>query len=548
MALSLSPGQRGAYKFAVSRPQAALYCEQRTGKTYITLAILRKEAGAPIDLKTGRGNDFCGILISLLSNRESTWKDKLAELLPWLNVSSNWEEFKRMPNPRLYVMHYEGLRRDIKRLVRYRKINWACIDESHKMGRRGSKQSRAIRRLAWVPRKILLTGTPMEKSPAHLWAQFDFLVPGLLHDRWDDFEGEYFEWREIENRQRPGTEAWRKRFLAQRILRSKAKFRAEKLHQLIERISPYCYRLEKEDVGIERARIERVDVPLKGRQLQCYKQLERRSLVDLGGGKRVVCQFPAVTIMKKRQVASGFVYDDEEELHYLGDAKLDKLKQLVNEMSKPVVIFTAFVPDLKRIHQILRSEGYDGEVVWGKTNKKTRPDIWRTFQRAAFDYLVCQIRVGGAGNDLWKANNAIVHSMNHSFIDWDQMISRLDVMGKKKKSRIVVLCGKETIDEELYDLIIKKRLTGTEVLQQLKRKEKPMAKTETKAKRTPPAPETPKFGVPELATALGIEPASVRVALRKSSLKRAGRSWGWDTQKEFDAAVKELKRAEKAAT
>jgi len=72
-------------------------------------------------------------------------------------------------------------------------------------------------------------------------------------------------------------------------------------------------------------------------------------------------------------------------------------------------------------------------------------------------------------------------------------------------------------------------------------------KTDTKTKRTPPAPETHKYGVAELAAALGIQPSSVRLALRKSSLKRTGRSWGWDTQKEFDAAVKELKQTEKKA-
>ena len=76
-----------------------------------------------------------------------------------------------------------------------------------------------------------------------------------------------------------------------------------------------------------------------------------------------------------------------------------------------------------------------------------------------------------------------------------------------------------------------------------------MAKAKTKApKEQAPAEgaEKPKYGVPELSEALGIVPASVRVKLRKSDLVKTGRSWGWDTKKEFDEAVKALKGMEAA--
>lgn len=60
-------------------------------------------------------------------------------------------------------------------------------------------------------------------------------------------------------------------------------------------------------------------------------------------------------------------------------------------------------------------------------------------------------------------------------------------------------------------------------------------------KKGPPAIEKPKYGVPYLAEQLGIEPASVRVALRKSDLEKSGRMWGWDTKKDADVAVAALR-------
>lgn len=61
-----------------------------------------------------------------------------------------------------------------------------------------------------------------------------------------------------------------------------------------------------------------------------------------------------------------------------------------------------------------------------------------------------------------------------------------------------------------------------------------------------------KYGVDDLAAALGIENQSARVFLRKIGHKKAGRSYGWNTKAEIDALVKqfttkpEAPKAEKA--
>lgn len=53
------------------------------------------------------------------------------------------------------------------------------------------------------------------------------------------------------------------------------------------------------------------------------------------------------------------------------------------------------------------------------------------------------------------------------------------------------------------------------------------------------------YGVPELAEALGIQPASVRVALRNAEVEKAGKTYGWKNQKDFQAVVKQLKASGK---
>lgn len=53
--------------------------------------------------------------------------------------------------------------------------------------------------------------------------------------------------------------------------------------------------------------------------------------------------------------------------------------------------------------------------------------------------------------------------------------------------------------------------------------------------------------MPELADALGIVEASVRVALRNHDIAKNGRSYGWNSKKEFDEVVAKLRKEPKTS-
>jgi uncharacterized membrane protein YukC len=57
--------------------------------------------------------------------------------------------------------------------------------------------------------------------------------------------------------------------------------------------------------------------------------------------------------------------------------------------------------------------------------------------------------------------------------------------------------------------------------------------------------DEPKYGATDLAEALGVEPATVRVLLRASDVKKSGSRYGWNTKKEFDEVVKTLNNLKK---
>ncbi len=444
----------------MSREASALFFEQRTGKTYITLRVL-KRLHRP---------SLAAVLVVLLNNKDSTWRDKIAEFLPWLNVTSDWEEYKRLPFPKLLLVHFEELHTIAGKLKNPKWISFVAIDEAHRLKARGSRQSRAAAKLYRAGRKrLIMTGTPIEKHPKDLWAQFRFLEPSLFGS-WKTFEEEFLNFAHIDMSDvKPGTERWKLKIMQQGMLRSRATFREDMLPELLDRIKPYAMRLKKTDVGIIEPQIIKTLVTIEGRQRELYDHMKKHGVIRLGGGKRAIAPMTVTNIIKRRQLASGFVYDDEDQPHAIGDAKLTKLLRLFERLPKPIAIFAVFTPEIIMISEALKVLGYDIAVMTGETKKADRAPILRAFQRAQYDGIVLQTRVGGTGVDLWKANYAIAHSISHSSIDFDQMKSRLDARGKEKAAKIFILCGRATIDEDLYDMVVEKGLTSEEVLKELKK-------------------------------------------------------------------------------
>lgn len=482
--LQLWPEQQDVFQFTVERPATALFCEQRTGKTYVTL----KNVEHNVKWDTVRGTDFCGLLVTLLTNRDSTWLDALNKFLPHVNVTSDWEKFKKLPAPRILLIHYEMLPKLIKRLVKYKKLNWAAVDEAQRIASRSNGASRAVARLSWVERKLVLTGTPQEGKGGNkkrreignggetdYFGIFRFLGPDVFGTNWAKFEKRYMEWPEIDfEHALPGSSLWQKKVLQERILKNKATFREERRQEFLDLLKPYCIRLTQEDVGIKQALVHKVGVAMSREQERCYNEMLEQSFTYLprkrrsAKRRRVLAELLITNIMKRRQLATGFVYDDDERLHDLGDYKLRKTMELVDKLPKPVVVFTAFRPDNDLVYEALVEEGYDVVQVNGSTKKKLRPQIWRDFQRAQYDVAVVQVRTGGTGVDLWKSSHAIVYSMTHSYRDWDQMKARLSAKGKDRPSEFYVLCSKNTIDEELFDLVIVKKFNTERTLKHLK--------------------------------------------------------------------------------
>jgi SNF2 family DNA or RNA helicase len=549
--------QQEAVEFVLARTGAGLFAEQGTGKTWITGGVIERLCG----------DDFTALLIVSLANINTTWVDLIERELPQVTLCRSWAEFKQAKGARVLLVHYEALREIIKYVS---KRHWTLVvyDESQRLKGRGTGQSRLAKRFRDVDHRLALSGTPIEQSPEDLWGQFRFIAPECLGTVWADFAEEYmrragymgYEWQ----------------------------FRRDRMKQFLERIDPYTLRIVKRDVlSLPGLTYVRAPVDLLGSQGALYRQLDQEMTADVGD-RTVTADLEVTLLMRLHQICGGFVRTDvtaqdiEEQqdrarvrgaIKRVGNAKLRKLKSIVARESTPVVIFCRYVEELNLIREAL-SPAYRVEVIKGerKGNRAARDSVVRAFQRGDIDVLICQIKAGGVGLDLWRSHVAVFYSTTWSYIDFDQAVCRLHRRGQIHAVRVYLIYAKDTVDEQIYSALLSKQSISAAVLNNFRRKTmskitKSNAKPEKsskqskpaetkatksnanadassdKAKEAPPAEKAKefKYGVQDLADALEIKPASVRVALRNHKVEKAGKSYGWNNKQELQEVINLLK-------
>lgn len=451
--------QRTGTEAIVSTAGYAAFFEQRTGKTWVTGAVLEVE----------RDDNHDVLLVGPLTNLESTWGKFLAEKIVWFSVHRDLKSYdahrKKYPDGfRILLLNPEQVT-PIRDKLRRRKWDRMIWDEAQRLKNRSSQSSRDAALIGRSARKRLaLTGTPMDADPKDLWAIMRFVAPNALGDVWKDFNEEYLVQPTIDLSKARGEIQRRKMILAHQIASRKAPIREDMIDQLADRVAPHAGRITKEDAGIERARVKVVKFDLDEHEEKQYRQLEKKMVVTHKG---VVIKTPLkiTKIGKLQQMTGGHIKDEDGEVHRIGTSKRRALRRLLTsfvEPGTPFVIFCKFVWEVHMIHRMLSRSGYgEGASLWGKVKdtkkEKHRTNMLLAFQRGEIPWIVAQQKTGGVGVDLYRSRLFFVYSMGHSYIDYDQMVSRGDFLEQDGAADFFILAARKTIDTDIVVSVKAKR-------------------------------------------------------------------------------------------
>lgn len=447
--------QQNAVVFALIVKTAGLFFEQGTGKTWITGGLIEQ-------LCAMKENKFSGLLVVPLTNLETTWVKMLRKLD--VRICRNLRDFKRATGNRVLIVNFESAPPRVEKL---RRIKWTLIayDEAQRIKARGTLASRTAAKLALSAEyKLILSGTPIEEQPLDLWAQFRFLAPDVFGTKWKTFEKRFLESINIDlTKYRYGSMRYLRMLKVMQIMKGKRKFDFDKLDEFVARISPYVMRVTKGVLNLPPLTYHHEPVIMRGEHKRIYESMRDELVSRLPRG---VASAPlkVTQIGKLHQICGGYLFDDDGEVHEVGRTKQRRLKTIVDREELPIVIFCRYSREVNALRDIVAPMVRRVETLTGKVKKKDRPALQREFQAGKIDVLICQIKTGGVGIDLFRACVAIVYSCTYGYIDFEQAISRIERRGQTKPMRIFLLYCKNAIDEVIYNAILKKRRLVNRVL------------------------------------------------------------------------------------
>jgi SNF2 family DNA or RNA helicase len=459
---------------------AALFSTQGTGKTFISLALLELLRPPTV------------LIVAPLTSLDVTWAPKLVSL-PYL-LCRTWEEFTERPTGKpktrrsppslstrsllyeppdpttpigkILLIHPQHLTKIIDRICRSKhNFDLVIYDESQAIKGRSTGFSRAAKRLAHrCRRRLALSGTPIDKSPIDVYAQMRLVVPTLL-GTWAEFSSRYchragfmdYEWR----------------------------FNKWMLPDFLKEISPYIFRLSKDFLHLQPLTVIPHPTLLLGEQRRVYDQMENASIAfvkrytipDLSATGSVpvhryhkfIADLKVTKKLRLEQITGGFLSDAEITLP-VGRAKERKLAALLPELSPPIVVFCKFLAELEAIQRAAdRSPHKRVALLTGATPARDRAPLLSLFQEGQIDLLACQLRTGGVSIDLTAAAEIVAYSYNHSYIDFEQFISRLHRAGQQRPVNVHLLYAVDTVDEEIITVIKNKKDNSFVVMDHLER-------------------------------------------------------------------------------
>ncbi len=337
----------------------------------------------------------------------------------------------------IIITSYGLIRNDLNALKCYDFL-YVILDESQVIKNPHSKTYKAVITLN-TSHRIVLTGTPIENSLTDLWAQMNFLNPGLLGN-FDFFRNHFVTPIEKNNDEKQSRIL--QTLIRPFVLRRTKGEVARELPALTQQII-YCNMSESQQAFYETEKSKARNLILDNiRQLG----IEKSSFMILQ------------SLTRLRQAANHPVMIDTGYSESSGkhDVIIDNINNLVAEGHKALV-FSSFVKHLELYTAYCDQEGLKYALLTGEVPQQQREQIISNFQNNPDVHLFfISIKTGGFGLNLTSADYVFILDPWWNPAVEDQAMSRAHRMGQKKKVFVYRFIAKDTLEEKIQLLQEKK--------------------------------------------------------------------------------------------
>lgn len=371
----------------------------------------------------------------------------------------------------ILIVNYEKASLDLKKLLKF-KADVLVLDESHRVKNHTSQVSRSIYKLSKnIERKYIMTGTPMSKGYEDIYSQFMIMKPEVFGTSYPRFRERFLRMGGYMGKVIKG---YKNTAILQKSI-DKNCFKVKKQDCMdlppVTEVNLYCELGRKgkkhykeilkdmftviNEVGIDLNKAKSI---LDEHNID-YSKLNYLSILDKASEfseeYKVALDLAITKSIKLHQICGGFLKTEQGDV-MVDDSKIKLLKDVMNDISLPVVIFCNFRQEVEFLKADLANGVSERSIKTITGDVSNKGEIVQQFQNGEIDILIVQIASGSTGINLTKSYNAIFYSMNYKLTDYLQAKARLDRKGQKHPVTLYYLLCKDTIDEELKEILTKR--------------------------------------------------------------------------------------------
>ena len=318
----------------------------------------------------------------------------------------------------------------------HKQYDIVVCDESHRIAHRTSKQTKFIMKYTATSKyRYILTGTPLGQGRLEdMYSQMEFLEKGFFGS-WKQFISDYCIVKRLK-----GT-------YIDIIVAYKNK------EELLSRISEKVMSLRLKDVAEDLPDDLPDNIVIHNKPNQKINRGVKDNYVP---EYDLIISNPAVRMMKFRQVASGFLIDEQGITHEVTNGKVKAFSDLLDQiLPERIVVFAEFKHSIQSICEELSKRGISYLVLDGAQQDK---ECWRRFQsNDNIQVMVCQYASANAGIDLWKAHHMIFFEPTLSTTMTEQARARIRCIGMKQPRAYHWLLANSSIEQKIYESLLKKQ-------------------------------------------------------------------------------------------
>lgn len=441
--------QKYVIEYIQNQPVSAVFLDMGLGKTSITLTALN-------NLLFDYFTVHKILVIAPLRVARSTWSseiqkwDHLKNLKYSIVIGTPAERRKALQRQAdIYIINRENIPWLTEYMGAAFDFDMVVIDELSSFKNYQAKRFKALMKVRPKIKRIVgLTGTPSSNGLMDLFAEFKLLDMG---ERLGRFIGQY-----------------RNTYFTPDKRNGQVIFS----YKLLPGAEDAIYR-KISDITISMKAADHLKMPelvtsdyetqLSEKEQNRYKELKENMVLQLSG-EEITAANAASLSNKLCQMANGAIYDDDKEVIYIHDRKLDALEDIIESMNgKPVLVAYWFEHDYDRIAERLRTLNIPFEKL------DTSGSIEKWNKGLILAALIHPASAGHGLNLQAGGSTLIWFGLTWSLELYQQTNARLYRQGQRSDTVVIQhIVTKNTIDEQIMKTLKKKDNTQSALIDAVK--------------------------------------------------------------------------------